>query len=120
VGAIGYFLLAGAPPFTGRTVAEVCAHHLHTTPRPLPRDSRVPPALEALLLRCLAKSPEDRPESAATLRAELLELASTWTEQEASAWWAEHDGDLPSLRQPRLLEAAGRTELAPTYLALAG
>ncbi len=121
VGALGYFLLAGAPPFLGRTVAEVCAHQLHTPPpSQARRGSRVPPALEALILRCLAKSPEDRPESAAALRAKLVELGSTWTEREASAWWSEHHGDVPSHRQPRLLEAAGRTELAPTHLALAG
>src|SRR5262249_24073034 len=32
VGAVGYFLLTGRPVFEGRTVVEVCTHHLHTEP----------------------------------------------------------------------------------------
>jgi len=78
LGALGYFLLTGEPPFSGATVAEVCSHHVHTAP---PSPSRraacfVPRALEALILGCLAKSPKDRPASAARLRLELVELAA--------------------------------------------
>jgi len=34
LGAVGYFLLTGEHVFTGKTVVEVCAHHLHTDPVP--------------------------------------------------------------------------------------
>jgi serine/threonine-protein kinase len=122
VGALGYFLLTGTPPFVGESVAEVCAHHLHTAPLAPSRRAgrRVPAELEAVLLQCLAKSPEDRPESAAALRAALLEVAATWTEEDAGCWWAEHR-KAESCRAPRALPSASRIEHAPTLLhALAG
>jgi serine/threonine-protein kinase len=121
VGAVGYFLLTGAPPFAGGTIAEVCAHHLHTEPlAPSRRGFRVPRALEALILRCLAKSPEDRPESADALRAELLELGATWTDADAQSFWAEHHG-VASSPAPHVLHANRGAEQAPTLLqALAG
>ena len=107
VGALGYFLLTGAPPFVGQSVAEVCAHHLHSVP--LPPSSQgvraIPPELETLILRCLAKSPDDRPESAAALRTALLELGSRWTERDAGDWWARHRGGA-SFAQAQLRHAA--------------
>lgn len=85
LGALGYFLLTGAPPFAGKTVLEVCCQHLHC--EPLPPSARVrgaiPPELERLVLTCLAKSPDARPRDAAALRAALLPLANGWT-QDAS------------------------------------
>jgi len=86
LGALGYFLLTGEPPFSGATIAEVCAHHLHTVPpSPSRRTGRfVPRALEALILRCLAKSPESRPESAARLRLDLIALTASAGEQRAA------------------------------------
>jgi serine/threonine-protein kinase len=122
VGALGYFLLTGEPPFTGRSLAEVCAHHLHSAPLSLSRHGvrDVPPELEALLLRCLEKAPEARPESATALRAALLELATTWTEADASTWWAEQ-GEVESHGAPQRLESVSSVEHAPTLLhALAG
>ena len=66
MGALGYFLLTGMPPFNGRTVVEICGHHLHTAPEsPSVRLGRTVPApLEALLLSCLAKDPAARPRDA--------------------------------------------------------
>jgi hypothetical protein len=45
----------------------------------------------AVLLSCLAKRAEDRPQSADLLRRALLACsdASGWTEEDARAWWAE-------------------------------
>jgi serine/threonine-protein kinase len=87
VGALGYFLLTGTPPFSGKTVLEVCAQHLHC--EPVPPSERVrtslPSELEQLILSCLAKSPEERPRDAASLRAALLPLAAAWTGEQAAA-----------------------------------
>jgi serine/threonine-protein kinase len=83
VGAVGYFLLTGVPPFTGRTAIEVCGHHLHTAPVP-PSDrgcAGIPSGLEALLLSCLAKSPDDRPPSAAALQRALQAYADRTRER---------------------------------------
>jgi serine/threonine-protein kinase len=87
VGALGYFLLTGAPPFSGKTVLEICAQHLHCEPVPPSMRARasVPPKLEELILSCLAKAPEARPRDAATLRAALLPLAAEWTRGDAPA-----------------------------------
>jgi serine/threonine-protein kinase len=83
LGAVGYFLLTGHPPFSGKTIVEIAAHHLHTVPvSPSERLGKpVPPKLEALILRCLAKRPEDRPRNGAEL-ARLLEACmdeSPWS-----------------------------------------
>jgi serine/threonine-protein kinase len=79
VGALGYFLLTGVPPFSGKTVLEVCAQHLHCAPvPPSTRIRGIPAELERLILSCLAKSPAARPGDAATLRAALLPLAADW------------------------------------------
>ncbi len=95
LGAVGYFLLTGEPVFEGRTVVEICAKHLHEAPVP-PSERRggpVPEMLEEILLRCLAKDPADRPESALALR-ELLDAAQeevgAWSVAQARAWWEEH------------------------------
>ena len=92
LGCVGYMLLTGAPPFAGESVVEVCGRHLHTPPPPLsdraPRP--VPADLERLILRCLAKSRDERPEDANALRRELLACAcaSDWTTERASRWWS--------------------------------
>ena len=67
VGTMLYELLVGEPPFTGHSVAEVLSQQMFNPPplfseRPPPRE--VPPGVEALLLRALAKRPEQRPTAA--------------------------------------------------------
>lgn len=94
IGAVGYFLLVGEPVFTGRSVMEVCAKHLHDAPaRPSVRLGKpLPTELEEILLRCLEKQPDDRPATANAVREALLASGvESWTEQEARAWWAEHE-----------------------------
>jgi serine/threonine-protein kinase len=91
LGAVGYLLLAAVPVFEGKTVAEVCAHHVHSEPVPPSKRApvSVPADLEALVLQCLAKDPAARPGSAAELREALLAVSSVhdWGEAAASAWW---------------------------------
>jgi len=93
VGALGYFLLTGAPPFSGKTVLEVCCQHLHSDPVPPSKriHAAIPAELEQLILSCLAKAPEARPRDARALQSALLPLASTWTQEKAEAWWDERD-----------------------------
>jgi serine/threonine-protein kinase len=73
LGAVAYFLLVGEPVFTGQTVVEVCGHHLHTEPRPPSERTAqpVPASLEAIILRCLRKSPAERFQTAGELIAAL-------------------------------------------------
>ena len=61
VGVLAYEMLAGAPPFTGPTAQHVMAAHLTRDPEPLARRRpTLPPGLEAIVMRCLAKRPADR------------------------------------------------------------
>jgi serine/threonine-protein kinase len=104
LGAVGYALLTGCHVFEGRSSTEICSHHLHTPPTPpssrlgreLPRD------LCDILLRCLAKHPDDRYASARELRAALEACADavTWTEAESERWW-DANGAMMELAQPR-------------------
>ena len=91
LGAVGYFLLSGAPVFQAGSVVEIVAHHLHTTPPPLSRRSPFPlaPDLEALIMRCLAKDPNDRFASARQLARTLHACAedTPWSIEEAEVWW---------------------------------
>ena len=60
-GVMAYEMLAGAALFQRQTNAAVMAAHLTETPDPLSsRRPDVPPALAALVMRCLEKKPEDR------------------------------------------------------------
>jgi eukaryotic-like serine/threonine-protein kinase len=92
--AVGYLLLTGRLVFEGRTVMEVCGHHLHTTPAPpAERLGRpLPEKLSALILACLEKDPDRRPESAADFLVRLAgcDDVAPWTEEQARAWWKEH------------------------------
>ena len=91
LGAVGYYLLTGHAVFEAATVAEIIGHHLHTEPvAPSRRAGRpISSDLESLILQCLRKRPEDRPESARVLREALRRCASVqpWTGDEAAAWW---------------------------------
>ena len=62
LGILGYELLAGRGPYVTRTPNELVAAHLRDAAHPVSEfRPNVSPSLEALLLRCLAKAPEDRP-----------------------------------------------------------
>jgi serine/threonine-protein kinase len=91
--AVGYFLLAGRPPFEGNLI-EVCSQHLHTAPvAPSERLGRqVPRQLETVLLHCLEKDPKRRPATARDLAAALVACSDVgeWTADAASAWWREN------------------------------
>lgn len=99
LGAVGYWLLTGTHVFDGKSILEVCAHHLHTAPEPPSTrlGAAVSADLEALLLACLAKQPSDRPSSAHALRVRLraCTAAGRWTNERAAEWWQQHR---PALR----------------------
>jgi eukaryotic-like serine/threonine-protein kinase len=93
IGAVGYFLLTGVPVFDGETAVEVCLKHLREAPVPPSQRSGKPVSapLEAVILRCLAKEPADRPATAQALIEALdeCELAATWSQADARSWWTQ-------------------------------
>jgi serine/threonine-protein kinase len=104
VAALGYYLLTGRHVFEGESAVEICAAHLHAPPAPLHErlGREVPPDLESLILRGLAKAPDDRPPGAAAFREELLRCAvPRWSESDARAWWTAHGEGTRRRRAPR-------------------
>ena len=110
---MAYFLLTGRHVFEGRTIIEICGHHLHTPP--VPPSERLgralPAALEAWVLACLEKDPARRPASAseAAARLERCGLAGEWSPAEARAWW---------VAKGRALAAHRGAEATPSGLTL--
>ena len=77
IACILYQLLCGVPPFRARTRPQLIAAIAHDAPQALrARGQRIPQALDALVLRGLAKNPAERPESARALATELRALAA--------------------------------------------
>ena len=72
LGCVLYECLTGAPPFAHAADPVVMQMHVRDAPRPL-RDRRadIPPALDAAIIRALAKRPEERWPSAAAMREEI-------------------------------------------------
>jgi serine/threonine-protein kinase len=102
---VGYFLLTGKPPFEGKTVVEVCGHHLHTAPSP--PSSRLgrplPAKLEKLILQCLEKDRTRRPEDARAFVAalEACDDVTPWTQADGERWWRERPQGLERAKPAR-------------------
>jgi len=72
VGVMAYEVLTGQPPFSGSTPQQVLAAHVTQEPEAITRRRpAIPAALEAVIMRCLAKRPADRWQTAAELHAAL-------------------------------------------------
>ena len=68
LGALGYFLVTGRSPFAGRNSMQMLAAHLYETPpAPSTHVTDIPPELDAILMRALAKDPAGRFENARTM-----------------------------------------------------
>jgi serine/threonine-protein kinase len=77
LGVLGYELVSGRAPFTGRTSQEVLAAHVTQPPAPLSHHRAACPAeLESVIMKCLAKRPADRWQTADELLAQLEPLAT--------------------------------------------
>ena len=72
LGIVGYELLTGRSPFAGMAPPQTLAAQLHNKPDPLSSFGReIAPGLAAIVMRCLAKNPADRWQSADELHAAL-------------------------------------------------
>lgn len=76
------------------TPAAVAAAHVQKQPvRPSERTQlALPPALEDVIMRCLAKNPADRPQSATHLARAVAGSAGNgaWAREDAERWWRMH------------------------------
>ena len=91
LGAVGYFLLTGHAVFESSSVLEIMRAHVESTPVPPSERAgrQISRSLETVILQLLAKSPGDRPQSAAELTTLLEQCVplESWGQAEAAAWW---------------------------------
>jgi serine/threonine-protein kinase len=95
LGCVGYWLLTGQLVFEGGNSMQQLLRHAHESPVPPSQRSElpIPAALDEVILACLAKHPDQRPQSAAELGRRLLAAlpeSDRWTEERAEHWWQRH------------------------------
>jgi serine/threonine protein kinase len=105
LGCVAYWLLTGKLVFDEPSSMKMTIAHATRAPVAPSRiaSQEIPPALDDLILRCLSKSPEARPASAADLAAELAAagLPAQWTAERARSWWSAHLPDRLGTPRPR-------------------
>lgn len=91
LGGVAYYLLTGHPPFLTGYAVELMAAHIGEPVRP-PSEHRpdIPAALEAVVLRCLEKDPQQRFPDTASLAEALRSCDGGWSLTAAKAWWRSH------------------------------
>ncbi len=90
LGAVGYFLLTGRPPFAAPTaMAMMIAVARDPVEPPSVHRPGLPADLERVILRCLAKAPSVRYPDADSLDRDLAACAAAtdWSFDHAARWW---------------------------------
>ncbi|NKB87210.1 MAG: protein kinase [Acidobacteria bacterium] len=92
LGCVGYYLLTGTTLFEGPPL-NVLMDHIQTEPEPpSARADAIPDDLERVILRCLAKNPDDRYGDVEQLGVALASccLEPPWDHAARTDWWARH------------------------------
>ncbi|HOE95591.1 MAG TPA: serine/threonine protein kinase [Candidatus Sumerlaeota bacterium] len=120
LGVVAFNLLTAQELFEGATAMELSQATLAS---PVPRPSSVaqqpiPAQLDELVVRCLAKNPDDRPQRVDQIIDELeqLRLEHPWSRAAAVEWWQRHadqidpaPGDPEAQADPREVDTGART-----------
>ena len=104
-GAVAYLLLAGKRIFHDASGEDLQLRIVHAQVEPPSQSSGqpLPPALEALVLRCLRKQPQERPAGMAQVMVTLEQLALShpWSQREAERWWKDYRRETANETQER-------------------
>ncbi|HYJ10926.1 MAG TPA: serine/threonine-protein kinase, partial [Polyangiaceae bacterium] len=94
LGCVGYWLITGKRVFEAETRHDMLVMHAHQKPvLPSRRiDRPMHPGLEAIVMQCLEKNPNKRPQTARELADALgaLQFEHPWTDERAELWWKQH------------------------------
>jgi tRNA A-37 threonylcarbamoyl transferase component Bud32 len=94
LGCVAYFMLTGHNVFDADTSIATILKHVRDTPVPPSERTEVaiPPALERLILDCLAKDPDGRPRTTADVTRRLAAIAfdQPWSCERGKEWWDIH------------------------------
>jgi eukaryotic-like serine/threonine-protein kinase len=119
-GCLLYELLTGTPPFTGDSAVAVAYQHVREDPIPPSRvNADVSPAIDAIVLKAMAKNPANRYQSAAEMREDIeralngVPVRATPLLHDQTVSMAAVSDERPARRQPR-----GRRSLVYTMLTL--
>lgn len=115
LGAVAYCLLSGRPPFQSPSVVQTLVDHINRTPAPPSQvtEIEIPAELEAIVLRCLEKRPEERYQTAEELEEALrtVPFDMPWSRHRARQWWELHTDAI----RPVLYESAPGAEAARPF-----
>jgi serine/threonine-protein kinase len=94
VGALAYYLLTGRKVFEAQTDLDLTNQVLNAPP-PRPSENttqEIPEELDILVVRCLAKSPAERPQRMEDLLVVIYVLSAwyPWSQTKATDWWEAH------------------------------
>ena len=114
LGVVAYELVSGYPPFEGRSASLICQKHVADAPPPLRTDaSALPPGLEGVIGRALAKRPGDRYRDARALLEALGPIADALAPAPAAPAPAPASGRIAlSLEEASTLSVAPGGEVA--------
>jgi eukaryotic-like serine/threonine-protein kinase len=92
LGCLTYWLLTGEYVFKATNAMGMLAQHLQVAPVPpsVRTPNPIPAKLDEIVLACLAKDPEKRPQNAIELarRFDECTFPALWTEARAQEWWS--------------------------------
>jgi serine/threonine protein kinase len=116
IGCVAYFLLTGERVFAESTPMQALIDHVQAIPAPPSQRSElpIPPDVDAIVLACLEKDPDRRPQDAADLGRLIADskTAAGWSGEQAEEWWTLH---LPDLSGPLTFEERSPETIAASF-----